>query len=200
VIEVHLDLDGYPVTLLDTAGIRDSEDPVEQEGVRRARARASEADLVLWVEEATEGTDRSAAPDSQRPLENTATWIVRNKADLLSGQRNELINEKINDESVIVLISAETGFGLAHLLSRISQFAKSYFGQESAILTRERHKNALMSVKIGLDRALGSGGSSADEIVAEDLRVAARALGRLTGRVDVEDLLDVIFRDFCIGK
>jgi tRNA modification GTPase len=200
VIEVHLDLDGYPVTLLDTAGIRDSDDPVEQEGVRRARARASEADLILWVEEATEGPARNAISDSQRPLENTVTWVVRNKADLMPKQRNEQINEDRNNESSIFLISAETGLGLAHLLSRISEFARSYFGQESAILTRERHKYTLISVKTALDRVLGSGRNSADEIVAEDLRLAARALGRLTGRVDVEDLLDVIFRDFCIGK
>jgi len=202
VIEVHLDLDGYPVTLLDTAGIRDSTDPVEQEGVRRARARAAEADLVLWVEEAEDQGARSGAKVvSPCKAGEGVTWIIRNKIDLLAPVKNEQRNEVTSDNTFIVLyLSAITGFGIQNLVSRLSDFAKSYFGAESAILTRERHKKALFLAKKALERALVGGDNSAEEIVAEELRAASQELGRLTGRVDVEDFLDVIFRDFCIGK
>jgi tRNA modification GTPase len=202
IIEVHLDLDGYPVTLLDTAGIRDSGDPVEQEGVRRARTRAAEADLVLWVEEAEDWPVRSGArPISSGAGEGEATWLIRNKVDLLPEQWNEQTNENNIDSSVVVFnLSATTGLGVQNLLSKLADFATSYFGSESAILTRERHKKALSLANSALTRALAEGGSIAEEIVAEELRTAAQALGRLTGKVDVEDLLDVIFRDFCIGK
>jgi tRNA modification GTPase len=202
VVEVHLDLDGYPVTLLDTAGIRDSVDPVEQEGVRRARARAAEADLVLWVQDAKDGPARSGAiAVSESKVGEGEVWLVRNKIDLASVVRNEQRTENKIDKSVLVFnLSAITGVGLPGLLSKLSGFAKSFFGSESEILTRERHKRALFLTKNALERALAKGGNSAEEIVAEELRAASQSLGRLTGRVDVEDLLDVIFRDFCIGK
>jgi tRNA modification GTPase len=202
VIEVHLDLDGYPVTLLDTAGIRDSDDPVEQEGVRRARTRAAEADLVLWVEEAEDRPVRSGAkPISPGARGGEATWLIWNKVDLFSKQYNEQRNENNIDSSVIEFsLSAATGLGVQNLLSKLADFATSYFGSESAILTRERHKKALSIASSALTRALAEGGNIAEEVVAEELRTAAQALGRLTGKVDVEDLLDVIFRDFCIGK
>jgi tRNA modification GTPase len=213
VIEVHLDLDGYPVTLLDTAGIRDSDDLVEQEGVRRARQRASEADLVLWVQDAK---DRDAcsraslysAPATTCPAPattryaQTTTWIVRNKIDLLSVEkRNERINEtEFGSSDIVFSLSAFTGEGIAEFLTLLSDYAKSYFGSESALLTRERHRKSLISTHNALARALAGSAKNGLEIVAEELRSAAQSLGRLTGRVDVEDILDVIFRDFCIGK
>ena len=198
VIEVHLDLDGYPVTLLDTAGIRDSDDPVEQEGVRRARQRASEADLVLWVYDAKDGLAQSGSPFSG----SVTNWIVRNKVDLLlSNERNEL---KTNNEFILSDIafdlSAETGLGIAEFLARLSNYAKSYFGTETGLLTRERHRKALDLTQNALDRVLVEGPRGREDILAADLRLAAGTLGRLTGHVDVEDILDVIFRDFCIGK
>jgi tRNA modification GTPase len=199
VIEVHLDLDGYPVTLLDTAGIRDSDDPVEQEGVRRARQRASEADLVLWVQDARDGdaADRAIAVSGL-----AETWVVRNKIDLVPKRsKNESRNEDIIKESIILFdLSATIGLGVAELLTRLGDFARDYLGAEPALLTRERHKNALTSALISIFRALQSGASQREEILAEELRSAARSLGRLTGRVDVEDILDVIFQEFCIGK
>ncbi len=199
VIEVHLDLDGYPVTLLDTAGIRDSDDPVEQEGVRRARERASEADLVLWVYDAKDPPPRGGATLFARPVE---TWFVRNKIDLIAPLlKNELRNENESGISDIVLsLSAATGLGVAEFLSKLATHARSYFGQETGLLTRERHRKALDQAHNALDRALALGGGAGEEIVAEELRAAAQTLGRLTGRVDVEDILEVIFRDFCIGK
>jgi tRNA modification GTPase len=199
VIEVHLDLDGYPVTLLDTAGIRDSDDPLEQEGVRRARQRASEADLVLWVCDASDGPAQSEAS----PLVESGTkWMVRNKVDLLtSDERNELKkNNEFNIASIVFSISATTGVGVAEFLAQLGDYAKSYFGPESSLLTRERHRKALNFTHNALDRALAESPSGREDIVAEELRLAAQSLGRLTGQVDVEDILDVIFRDFCIGK
>jgi tRNA modification GTPase len=193
VIEVHLDLGGYPVTLLDTAGIRDGVEPVEQEGVRRARERASEADLVLWVVDAAADGDGA---DARNTLFKSMIWVVGNKADLAPSdaeiERNEV---KFNH-----LISAQTGLGMDRLLSALSAYAREYFiGAESGIVTRMRHRDALERTVASLDRALGEA-KGQEELIAEELRAAATSLGRLTGRVDVEDILDVIFRDFCIGK
>ena len=197
VIEVHLDLDGYPVTLLDTAGIRDSDDPVEQEGVRRARQRASDADLILWVYDAKDEVVRSGAT----PVSGSVTrWMVQNKIDLVPSFR---INERKNESKVSDIefrISASTGLGLADFLAYLTKYVVSYFGTESSLLSRERHRKALDSTKKALDRALAETSTGREELVAEELRSAVQTLGRLTGRVDVEDILDVIFRDFCIGK
>jgi tRNA modification GTPase len=188
VIEVHLDLDGYPVTLLDTAGIRNSEDPVELEGVRRARERAAAADLVLWV------TDASAAgPGMMESIENSEVWMVKNKIDLVT-EKQDHINE------YEFILSATTGLGMDTLVAALAAYARRYFSAtESAVVTRARHRHALEETKAALDRAISNDGRR-EELIAEDLRSAATTLGRLTGRVDVEDILDVIFRDFCIGK
>lgn len=202
VIEVHLDLGGYPVTLLDTAGIRDSDDPVEQEGVRRARERAEAADLVLWVVDATEVGTGSAPPPRA-----TETWVVRNKIDLLPEEQKYKVD---NPESRIYNISVLVGTCLKELLTALEQHARTTFGAaEPALVTRVRHRGALDETLGALDRAVAEAGgqvgtailqTAREEIIAEELRLAARALGRLVGRVDVEDILDVIFRDFCIGK
>ena len=185
VIEVHLDLGGYPVTLLDTAGIRESSDPVEQEGVRRAQARADAADLVLWVVDASEVME--TAPNNKN--ESKPKWIVRNKIDLA---RPGAVSAQDHD------ISAKTGDGVDRLVVDLATFAGNLFGVgESSIVTRERHRVALQQTVGALRRALKA---DQEELIAEELRLAARALGGLTGRVDVEDVLDVIFRDFCIGK
>jgi tRNA modification GTPase len=197
VIEVHLDLDGYPVTLLDTAGIRDSDDPVEQEGVRRARQRASEADLMLWVQDAGDARDGEMAVSG-----SAETWLVRNKIDLLT-QHPKIEHRyeyRTKQSKLLFNVSATAGLGVAELLARLGDFARAYLGAEPALLTRERHKNALNSALNSISCALQSGASVPEEILAEELRSAAQSLSRLTGRVDVEDILDVIFRDFCIGK
>jgi tRNA modification GTPase len=189
VIEVHLDLDGYPVTLLDTAGIRETEDPVEIEGVRRARERAATADLVLWVTDATAG----AGDDVE--ASGSEVWQVRNKIDLLHSEPSPCRSARV------LGISALTGAGLAELIAALARHAESSLaGAETSLVTRERHRVALRKVVEALDRALAETPAGREDIVAEELRLAARELGRLTGRVDVEEVLDVIFRDFCIGK
>jgi tRNA modification GTPase len=191
VIEVQLDLDGYPVTVIDTAGIRETEDPVEQEGVRRARARAAEADLVLWlVEDDTH----------EQPVEGAAPlWMVRNKIDLdalnghAAGMGQTWGGQKFE-------ISAARGDGVSELVAALVEFARIYFGSvEGGLISRERQRALLREAVDSLQRSMSATGKG-DELVAEDLRAAAQSLGRLLGRVDVEDILDKIFREFCIGK
>jgi tRNA modification GTPase len=322
VIEVHLDLGGLPVTLLDTAGIRDTDDPVELEGVRRARERAASADLVLWVVDASaaeaaddlgvasdsagpgqairaglrsvagedlsggkgaglgggpigdrpanlvggEGSDRRppASPTSGlgTPLEAalgesfrarpSGVWLIRNKIDLLeqwlskseftlnNAGKSELeleTNKTLINKANIELshkserrlhfngelkgvgnvslprstedafrisdyrfsLSANSGEGFDALLAQLRRHAEDYLsGGEQSLVTRARHRAALETTLAALERAEAV--ANAEDLLAEELRTAAHALGRLTGRVDVEDVLDVIFRDFCIGK
>jgi tRNA modification GTPase len=185
IIEVQLDLGGYPVTVIDTAGIRETDDPVEQEGVRRAQARAAEADLVLWF------TDADGA---KPPAQNDApTWIVRNKIDLDSTSTSR------RDESRFA-ISASRGDGLAELIAALVRYAQEFFGSaEAGLIGRQRQRDLLQQAAASLQRSIEVIGGG-EELAAEDLRSAAYALGRLLGQVDVEDILDVIFREFCIGK
>jgi tRNA modification GTPase len=329
VIEVHLDLGGLPVTLLDTAGIRDTSDPVELEGVRRARERAASADLVLWVVDASaagaaaeleaagadvvaadasaardrwggagsrsaageslsggtgaglgggpvgdqperqsggEGADRcphasrtsglgvplDAAPGESSSVRPGRVWLIRNKIDLLdqglskserklSGidkselelETNKPLTNKDNSQlthkserrlrfneglrgavdgslphstedtfiegDYVFSLSADSGEGFDALLTQLRRHADDYLsGGEQSLVTRARHRAALEATLAALDRAEAVAG--AEDLLAEELRAAAHAMGRLTGRVDVEDVLDVIFRDFCIGK
>jgi len=251
VIEVHLDLGGWPVTLLDTAGIRDTEDPVELEGVRRARERAADADLVLWVVDAGDSAPDSVIPGREQSertrndneIENgpksfgsasstPPTWLIRNKIDLIKGgaQRNEprkqrigkseavanptkslknMVNKESTNRNEQIItnneseysISAVTGIGVDKLLSQLAHQAEGCLaGSESALVTRQRHRLALEEVLAALRRAQAPDAAGREDLLAEELRIAARALGRLTGRVDVEDILDAIFREFCIGK
>ena len=193
VIEVHLDLDGYPVTLLDTAGIRDSDDPVEQEGVRRARERAAAADLVLWVVDAAEPGVVEPALEADQ-----AAWVVVNKIDRVNSSNESIIMSGV--EVQIFKISAKTGEGVNSLFQALAAHAARALAGEPALVSRERHRRSLIDTQAALDRALAEGPAGREDIIAEELRLAARSLGRLTGRVDVEDVLDVIFRDFCIGK
>ncbi len=201
VIEVHLDLDGYPVTLLDTAGIRDSVEPVEREGVRRARERAAAADLVLWV------TDVSAedpiATSTERIPDASTLWLIQNKIDLAKPCTGRARQPKYDEYKFSTSISAANGAGIDVLVERLAGFAKEYFSTvETGIVTRARHRHLFEETVAAIDRALAEAAKPAaqEEFIAEELRLAATALGRLTGRIDVEDILDVIFRDFCIGK
>ena len=190
VIEVELDLDGYPVTLIDTAGIRETADPVEQEGVQRARARAAAADLVLWLSDG----DSGSVPEQA----TTPVWRVRSKVDLSEPDIAQASSDDL--ASPTFRISARRGDGIAELIAAIVRFAQGYFGTgEAALITRERQRTALREAADSLQRSLELA-PRGEEIAAEELRRAALSLGRLLGRVDVEDILDVIFREFCIGK
>jgi tRNA modification GTPase len=194
VIEVQLDLDGYPVTVIDTAGIRETDDPVEQEGVRRARARAEEADLVLWL---SDGGDAEARSTGAAPM-----WIVRNKIDLGSRDLSSTAGKAMAPDAGarIFAISAQRGDGLPDLIKALVEFAVAFFGaSEGALVTRARQRELLRQTAGSLQRSMELLGQG-EELAAEELRAAAYALGRLLGRVDVEDVLGAIFQKFCIGK
>jgi tRNA modification GTPase len=197
VIEVHLDLGGYPVTLLDTAGIRETDDPVEREGVARARSRAAGADLILWLTE-----DEGANPDSGQGS-GPETWRVRTKIDLRDSSVAEqnARSSLRSEDSHFYELSAVSGEGLDRLLADLTAYARSALeSREPALVTRERQRHLLERAEAALKRAISEGEAGREDTFAEELRLAAQALGRLTGRVDVEDILDKIFRDFCIGK
>jgi tRNA modification GTPase len=194
VIEVQLDLDGYPVTVIDTAGIRETADPVEQEGVRRARRRAAEADLVLWIID-------SEHQESGHPGE-APVWVVRNKIDLDAARGGRLRPPVgvVGGAGSGFEISACLGDGVLELMAALVEFARDYFGsKEDSLIGRERQRQLLQETVYSLERSI-SVMETGEELAAEELRTAAHSLGRLLGRVDVEDVLDVIFREFCVGK
>jgi tRNA modification GTPase len=191
VIEVHLDLAGYPVILADTAGLREAAEAIEEEGVRRARARAEAADLRLIVFDATCLPRVDAA---SLALVDERTVVVVNKCDI-NGARP--LPDGLADRPRC-MVSATTGEGLDELLAALTRRAGHVLeGSGGPALTRARHRHALEEAQAALRRVSAA---PLPELAAEDVRVAARALGRITGRVDVEEMLDVIFREFCIGK
>ena len=189
VIEVHLDLGGYPVVLADTAGLRDSADEVEQEGIRRARRRAADADIKIAV---FDGDLWPHIDPPTRALIDEATLPVVSKLD-----RHGVAAPLIGDRPALAL-SVRTGMGLPALIARLTAFAAAHLDTAGRpTLTRQRHRLALQDCLTALRRARTA---PLPELVAEDIRLATRALGRITGRVAVEEVLEVIFRDFCIGK
>jgi tRNA modification GTPase len=189
VIELHLDLGGYPVLLADTAGLRESGNKIETEGVRRALARAARADVKVIV---IDGAVWSVIPDAIRAQIDAASILVLNKADLLAVPLQALSGHQL------IAVSALSGAGISDLLSALKERAAGLLASgDQPVLTRLRHREALEDCRQTLIRGLEIGPV---ELKAEELRLGTRALGRITGRVDVEDVLDVIFREFCIGK
>jgi tRNA modification GTPase len=203
-IEVHLDLDGYPVNLLDTAGVHEaSGDPVEREGIRRAREATGRADLVLWVVDAEASGTVGSLTGLLEPIgAEAARWIVLNKVDLIDARTGAELKLGLADRSDVHFVSATNGQGLGILVAALTRFAAGFFTSEPALVTRQRQHTILSEVADALARAcaIGERAGESDELVAEHLRRAAAGLGRLTGRVDVEEILAVIFRDFCVGK
>lgn len=202
IVEAHLNLGGYPVIVSDTAGLRPEQlgtaghDKIESEGIRRALQRARVADIKILL------FDASAAPDENTvKLRDDRSIVVFNKTDLsphpfpLPGESGE----------GVINVSVKTGTGLKDLTGALIAKIKALAGARATpSLTRARHRAALEDCAQSLEHALSLSsphrGEAAPELIAEDTRLAIRALGRITGRVDVEDLLDVIFKDFCIGK
>jgi tRNA modification GTPase len=186
VIEVAIDLAGYPVVLADTAGLRDGGDAIEQEGKRRAVQRAAQAEIRLFVFDVAHPA--GAAGASAWP--GADTILVANKIDLLRPAGTAL-------PPTALPVSALTGEGIDGLLTVLGERVAQSYRIEAPVLTRARHRQALEEAAASLRRSFST---DLPELSAEDLRLALRSLGRITGAVDVEDLLDVIFRDFCIGK
>jgi tRNA modification GTPase len=181
-LEVHLDLHGYPVTLVDTAGLRETEDIVEAIGVERARASLDRADLVIWLE-AEDACGNQ--PDLPAPVLRVAT--KRDEGGEMPG--------------FDLALSARTGAGMPTLLNRLEQIARDALeGGETALVTRARHRKELETIAHYLSLVYAADETTPVEFVAEDLRLAVRAIGRLTGQVDIDEIYDVIFREFCIGK
>ena len=238
VIEVAIDLQGYPVVLADTAGLRDSSDEIEREGRRRAVQRAEEAEIRLFVYDASHLTEAAGAAAWPGP----DTILVANKIDLLPrralsarGRAHSVMpapgrpapagrpggdpgihgsiagvaenmdgrdmpgydGERLALPQETISVSALTGQGVDSLLMALGERVAENYRVEAPTLTRARHRQALEEATAALRRSLAA---PLTELRAEDLRLALRSLGRITGSVGVEDLLDVIFRDFCIGK
>jgi tRNA modification GTPase len=184
VIEVYLELDGYPVIIADTAGLQESGDAIESEGIRRAEERASQSDLKLVVFDGAVWPEKDAKTIE---LIDENTFVVINKSDLIKQIKTDYL-----------AISSKTGDGLKSLLDILKKevFERCNVSASPA-LTRTRHRSALGDCCDSLQRFQVAPEA---ELKAEDLRLAARALGRITGRVDVEEVLDIIFSEFCIGK
>jgi len=194
VIEVHLDLDGLPVVLADTAGIRDAQSGIESIGIERTFQRAAVSDLKLVVVAA----DQLAPAGPAFDMIDTETIIVLNKIDLVKPGASDIAARfgELGRNLYPVSITNETG--LDELVSHIvKEVEKRLNTGTSPTITRHRHREALIQCVSALNRARVQ---ESAELCAEDLRMAVRFLGVLTGSIDVEDLLDVIFRDFCIGK
>jgi tRNA modification GTPase len=204
IVEVAIDLGGYPIVLADTAGLRDSSDAVEQEGLRRALCRAEQAEIRLFVFDARHPAEATGAAAWPGP----DTILVANKIDLVASNSDAPTKSPLSPAggeggvkrvcpSDAIQVSALTGAGLDVLVQALAARIAKTYRIEAPVLTRARHRQSLEEAAASLHRALAA---TLPELQAEDLRLALRSIGRITGTVDVEDLLDVIFRDFCIGK
>jgi len=195
VIEVRLDLGGYAVVVADTAGLRNDGGAVEQEGMRRTKIRAGTADLVVWL------------ADVQDPIWPTAELLtgsppilyLANKSDLLPDARSALHDGATS--ATAIRISALTGEGVTDLVGKLTSVVEARVATavNTGLPTRERHRRALSACVDALRSCLEPTNTE-PEMIAEDLRRAADALGRITGRIDAEDVLGEIFGRFCIGK
>jgi tRNA modification GTPase len=190
VIEVHMHLGGYAVIIADTAGIREAEGEIEAEGVRRARKSAEQADMRVVV------FDAAALPALDGfalDYVDSDAIVAINKSDIATQELPKSVAKR-----PVCAVSAKTGDGLEAFLAALTAEIQARLAvSEQPPLTRARHREALEACVSALQRAATA---TLPELAAEDVRLAVRSLGRITGRVDVEDVLDVIFRDFCIGK
>jgi tRNA modification GTPase len=205
VIEVHLDLGGVPVIVADTAGIREAEGRVERAGIDRALKRVGEADIVLWVVDATAPVWQ--LPPSAIPLKSSPTSAISRETAAVFTQENALtVLSKIDlapsagGDRAALAVSAKTGEGIGNLVEALAERAAlaSESGAGAPLLTRTRHRVELEATAAALERF--GGRAVSPELKAEELRVAANHLGRLTGRINVEEVLGAIFAEFCIGK
>ncbi len=192
VIETHLNIDGYPVIVSDTAGIRESVDEIEKKGIKLSLNRAEEADLKLVVVDA-KNIDFT---DTLKGLLDDNAILVLNKSDLLEKDIDPEIN-RINH----VLISIKNNLNIDKLIQKIKNALKNKFvTSDDILITRERHRQHLEQCVSHLIRFNQKKEVEDFDIAAEDLRLAARHLGMIVGKVDVEEILGSIFNDFCIGK
>ena len=180
VVETHLSIAGVAVKISDTAGLRETEDKIEAEGIRRALKKAGEADLKIFLVDAKN-------PIIRKDLIDENTIVVMNKIDLLSDQKNEFLS-----------ISLTNNINTSQLLKKLEEKILEILPtQNSPLITQERYRNALKNSVANLENFSLTKNI---ELAAEDLRMTAREIGKITGKVDIENILDVIFSRFCIGK
>ena len=192
VIETHLNIDGYPVIISDTAGIRNSKDEIEKKGIKLSLNKAENADLKLVVVDA-KNIDLSGFLNDL--LKNNAILVV-NKSDLLKEKLDSEIS-KLNH----VLISLKDNLNVDELILKIKNNLKNKFiTEEDILITRERHRQHLVQCADHLKNFSHKNDKKDFDKAAEDLRLATRHLGMIVGKVDVEEILGSIFNDFCIGK
>jgi tRNA modification GTPase len=202
VLEETLNIRGVPVRLLDTAGVRPTDDPVEQEGVRRSEAAMEQAELLLIV---LDGSVSLADEDRKILAQQSAKkrLILLNKTDLPCGVDEAEVADLVHSTAPVIHLSAKTGAGLDNLRDAIRSLVlrADFEPGESAVVTRLRHRTALLKAQEALGHAADSvNGQLSGEFIALDLRAALDALGEITGAVSTDDILDRIFKDFCIGK
>ena len=192
VIETHLNIDGYPVVVSDTAGIRDSKNEIEKKGIKLALHRAEQADLKLIIIEAK----NDGFTDVFRDLFDENSILVVNKSDLMSGELSEDI-KKFNP----IVISIKDNLNIEELILRLKKKLKNIFISSNDILiTRERHRYHLVQCLNNVENFSEKNDDKDFDKAAEDLRLATRNLGMIVGKVDVEEVLENIFNDFCVGK
>ncbi|MDE3036972.1 MAG: tRNA uridine-5-carboxymethylaminomethyl(34) synthesis GTPase MnmE [Pseudomonadota bacterium] len=190
IIEVHMDIAGYPVVLADTAGLRAAGDAIEEEGVRRALARAGEADIKLVL---FDGSQPNVSDAPGLALMDESALAVVNKSDIMILHDNILTFKQKP-----IYVSAKTGQGIELLLKAIEENILAFFsGGSTPFITRSRHRALLTDAADHLGRSLAD---IPPELKCEELRLAAQAIGKITGKIAVDDVLDVVFSQFCIGK
>tara|TARA_Y100000590_G_scaffold452259_1_gene595032 strand:- start:19007 stop:20335 length:1329 start_codon:yes stop_codon:yes gene_type:complete len=185
-LEVHLDIKGFPVTVIDTAGIRKSQSKIEEKGIQISEKKMQDADLILWLRDSSK---KKNMPVPKNILDKTME--VWTKADININKKN---NKKIGP-----LISTKEDIGFTQLIDIIAKKVELGCRNEGQSITRSRHRDALQKAINYLSNIVNDDHLEI-EVIAEELRLAVISLSRITGKVDVEDLLEVIFADFCIGK
>jgi tRNA modification GTPase len=191
IIEIHLNVDGYPVILADTAGIRDSRNEIEKKGISLAIKKAKESDLSLVM---IDNSSKKIDPKIVN-LINEDCIVVLNKSDVDSNQNYNFSGNEV------VLVSVKYNKNIMQLTKKIKEkLSKKFISSKNVLVTRERHRNKLDACLKEIDNFLKKDQNKDIEMAAEDLRLATRHLGAIVGKVDVEEILDSIFKDFCIGK
>ncbi|HMB74179.1 MAG TPA: GTP-binding protein, partial [Gammaproteobacteria bacterium] len=198
----QLVLDGLPVRIVDTAGLRPTDDPIELEGTRRARAEAGKADRILWLHDVREGETAARAAVAEQFDADAPLTIVLNKIDLLDAEVARQDGQAVCDSSDAapsLRISALTGAGIDELVRHLRQAAGWLEGTEGTFTARRRHLDALARAREHIAAAQAPL-QTQPEIAADELRIAQTALGEITGDFTSDDLLGQIFSSFCIGK
>ena len=190
VIETYLNLDGYPVILADTAGIREAKNDVEKKGISLALSKSKEADLnIIMIDNSTLKID-----DKIKNLINKDSIVLLNKSDIKNNQNH-------NFDAETILVSVKNNKNIDVLIKKIKEnLSKKNISNNSVLITRERHRVKLNECLKEIEKFLKKDQNKDIELAAEDLRMAARHLGSIVGKVDVEEILESIFKDFCIGK